>query len=763
MNLLGIGFPSCQMFNVGKALFCNISPHYFIHRRVRVVFGSPSRCGDHPNSREHPKVDRNPRNEPTMAKFGMDLLLVKRFWTLMKIVFPSWRASTTLLAIGVLFVSALDQVATYFVGVLPKEFHVVLGKRQEPEFNDLILMAGAIVVGKAFTLALIKYMTQILFLKSRETTDFTIHRLYFKRHGFYRLNILGNTLDNPDQRMTQDVEKTCRLFACDLLAPLLLAPFIIMYYTYLTYISSGFLGPVTIYIFFIIATAVNKAVLTPTVALVTEQEKKEGDFRLRHVEVRSNTEAIAFYQSGLTENVLTNQKLGSLLKTQRTLATWRFGLSFATNCFDYFGGILSYIILAMAIFVQKNYADLHGSDLNGVISENAFYYLYLIYSFTRLISLSETIGDMAGVTHRVIELYEELQRLHQDRLETERPPSTVPSSVVVLASGDEEKKGNSLGCMSGTGESYEDEKLQKLEELHGRQAYGLGDLESDEEEAAYLLGAPRQTRRSLRATRHAPKTNRHGQTQETENEEWMDDGIAVTIDSATIAFPDERNSALVANLTLQIVQGKNILITGDSSSGKTSILRALAGLWNCVTGKVQRHWKLRPSCLLFIPQRPYFPGGGLTLRQQLVYPLKALPVEKDIARLEEILKHINMEYLLHRCNGFDSPVDFDWNETLSPGELQRLTIGRVLYHRPRIVFLDEVTSAIGIDMEHQLYTLLHDENISFVSVGHRHSLRQFHDLELALDGHGGWALRDVDQLSLGSTAHPPPRPPAPTM
>lgn len=135
-----------------------------------------------------------------------------------------------------------------------------------------------------------------------------------------------------DQRMTQDVEKTCRLFANDLLAPLLLAPFIIIYYTYLTYISSGFLGPMTIYLFFVVATIVNKLLLSPTIALVNEQEKKEGDFRVRHVEVRSNTESIAFYQSGLTENVFTNQKLGSLLKTQKKLIDWRFFL----GCKSYF-------------------------------------------------------------------------------------------------------------------------------------------------------------------------------------------------------------------------------------------------------------------------------------------------------------------------------------------------------------------------------------------------------------------------------------------
>ena len=82
-------------------------------------------------------------------------------------------------------------------------------------------------------------------------------------------------------------------------------------------------------------------------------------------------------------------------------------------------------------------------------------------------------------------------------------------------------------------------------------------------------------------------------------------------------------------------------------------------------------------------------------------------------------------------------------DVLSPGEMQRLSCARVLYHSPRYVLLDEVTSAISQDSEEVIYDEFRSRRITYLSVGHRTSLRRLHDVELRMDGRGGWDVSPI--------------------
>ncbi|KIH47036.1 ABC transporter transmembrane region 2 [Ancylostoma duodenale] len=356
-----------------------------------------------------------------MGTLALDMLFIRRLGTLLKLLFPcNRRSKTAWLALVVLVTSFLgkmrmtnfnvnalvvvsseihhdsisDQVGTYFVGVLPSQFYVALGNRDLSAFHLLIAKATVIVIAKSLSLASIKYFTSILAIKCRELCSYTLHRLYFKRRAFYKLGTMSEGLDNIDQRLTQDIEKTTQVLAVDLFAPVITAPFIIMYYSYLTWKSSGWMGPLTIYIYFAFVTTVNRYLLSPIVGLVNETEKREGDFRQRHMEVRTNVEQIAFYQSGLIENIMSNQKLKILLKTKRfenvfqqKLVEWRFVLSIVTNIFDYFGGTLSYLIIAIPIFMTHTYDSLSGTELNGVVSMVSFFFCFRSWLLTIFLAI----------------------------------------------------------------------------------------------------------------------------------------------------------------------------------------------------------------------------------------------------------------------------------------------------------------------------------------------------------------------------------------
>ena len=177
--------------------------------------------------------------------------------------------------------------------------------------------------------------------------------------------------------------------------------------------------------------------------------------------------------------------------------------------------------------------------------------------------------------------------------------------------------------------------------------------------------------------------------------------------------------------------GQRLLVVGPSGCGKTSLLRVISGLWASPTGQVSTP---ATGDLLFIPQRPYMTLGSL--REQLCYPLDCDRFSDE--HLQAVLKEVQLQSVLDRYPSFD--VRQDWPRLLSLGEQQRLAFARLLLNAPKVVVLDEATSALDVGTERYLYQLLVEREMAVVSVGHRPTLRDFHDTVLELDGNGGWRL-----------------------
>jgi putative ATP-binding cassette transporter len=195
---------------------------------------------------------------------------------------------------------------------------------------------------------------------------------------------------------------------------------------------------------------------------------------------------------------------------------------------------------------------------------------------------------------------------------------------------------------------------------------------------------------------------------------------------------------IVNNLAAVVRPSEGLVIMGPSGSGKSSLLRAIAGLTQAGSGTI-----VRPGLkhMMFLPQRPYMVLGSL--RNQMLYPFTGRYHFDD--ELLEILASVNLPRLADQFGGLDAEAD--WGHVLSIGEQQRLAFARVLIAKPRYAMLDEATSALDTRNEERLYQLLSATRTTFVSVSHHDSIRDYHHNVLELMGDGSWQLYPARQLS----------------
>jgi len=205
--------------------------------------------------------------------------------------------------------------------------------------------------------------------------------------------------------------------------------------------------------------------------------------------------------------------------------------------------------------------------------------------------------------------------------------------------------------------------------------------------------------------------------------------LSVTLDDGT---------AVVGEAEVAIEPGERLLVAGESGTGKSTLVRAIAGLWPWGGGSIDLHPDRR---LFMLPQKPYVPQG--TLRRAAAYPAAA--EDWTVEQIGEALDKVGLAHLKGKIE-----EDGPWDQTLSGGEKQRLAFARLFLHNPDIIVLDEATSALDEKSQDKMMELMTRElpKATVVSVGHRAELEAFHSRKIVLERRKGGAklVRDIDLI-----------------
>lgn len=540
-------------------------------------------------------------------------------------------------------------------------------------------------------MTLYRFQRERLAINWREWMTERTLQLYEENRVYYAIE-RGREVDNPDQRICEDVKSftsfSLTLFLTIISTIIDLVSFSLILYSiypqlFIAIIAYAGFGTVT-------TTFLGKDL----VRLNYDQLTREANFRYSLVRWRENAESIAFYTGEGLEGKVIGENLASVLNNTKEIIVTQRNLEFFTNGYRFLIQLLPVTVVAPRYFA--------GTIELGVISQSVGAFNHILNDLSIIINQFEQLSRFSAGIDRLSVFLQAMQ--HADPTRT----SDSMSSLMKLANTtiDTTATNGALPVNGNSTTVINDESVVVLEE-------------NDSSTISSLSFADIEL---IRLSPCISTSSGESRGSEVDNNTHRDPSShpLISFRHLDLATPD-RKRTLIRDLTMNIQEGENLLIVGNSGTGKSSLLRAVAGLWTAGNGSITRP---DDADVYFLPQRPYCPYMG-SLRDQLLYPIFDGPpsiVGNDTIKvpvstiptsrshilkqsfsdedLLEILDKVDLGELAKR-SGDGDPIrglraTLDWTNILSLGEQQRLAFGRVLVNKPRLVIVDEATSALGM-------------------------------------------------------------------
>ncbi len=273
------------------------------------------------------------------------------------------------------------------------------------EKNTEIFWQNMIIYGIVLVLAIpiivgYRYIRQKLGLLWREwLTKYFLDR-YFRQRAYYELdsNSINTNIDNPDQRITQDIQSFTAV-TLDFLLDILDSILTLFSFTAILYgISTTLTGGLLIYATF--GTVVAIVVGARLISINYEQLRLEANFRYNMVRVRDNAESIAFYQGEQLEKRQVIDRLMDAVRNFDLLIIWQSIIVLFQLGYNYFTRLIPYLIIAPLYFAGE--ADF------GAIGQAAFAFSMVLSALSLITNQIQSISGFAASVNRLGEFYESL-------------------------------------------------------------------------------------------------------------------------------------------------------------------------------------------------------------------------------------------------------------------------------------------------------------------------------------------------------------------